>query len=333
MLIFIEIYIYIGELITINESHEPDLYWALRGAGGGLFVIVTEFKLRLVQSPLLVTVLICAWHANAIKLVIQQYQSVIFNEKTLNLPNNISMLMTVNSSSVEVLISYYGVQVEQFNRTVALFLSTLPPPTEQKIKTQDWLSSVYEHSSLTDPRGDLRELLLDNLTYPTLHFKAKHLFYNQPISNDSLDRLIARLGSTASSISLQFSVWGGYLPTIPVDQTAFSHRSYRFAIQFMVYWNDDQDENEQISWLNQVYLTIANDSTKYSYINYIDRDLPNWMDAYYNTHQQRLIHIKGTYDRDNRFDFERTIQLSGANHQTFFNFHFTSFVALLLLIL
>ena len=326
-------YISIGELITINESHEPDLYWALRGAGGGLFVIVTEFKIRLVQSPLLVTVLICAWDANAIKLVVQQYQSIIFNEEALNLPNNISMLMTVTSSSVEVLISYYGVQVEQFNRTVALFLSNLPTPTEQKIKTQDWLSFVYEHSSLTDPRGDLRELLLDNLTYPTFHFKAKHLFYDQPINNDSLDRLIARLGSTGSSISLQFSVWGGYLPTVSVDQTAFPHRNYRFGIQFIIYWNDDQDENEQINCLNQVYLTIANDSTNYSYINYIDRDLPNWMDAYYSTHQQRLINIKYTYDKDNRFDFERTVQLSGANHQTFFNFHLASFVALLFFIL
>jgi hypothetical protein len=32
----------------------PELYWALRGNGGGLFVIVTEFKIRLVKSPPLV---------------------------------------------------------------------------------------------------------------------------------------------------------------------------------------------------------------------------------------------------------------------------------------
>lgn len=44
-----------GELLTINATHEPELYWALRGGGGGLFVIVTEFKIRLIQPPAIVT--------------------------------------------------------------------------------------------------------------------------------------------------------------------------------------------------------------------------------------------------------------------------------------
>jgi hypothetical protein len=44
-----------GELLTINETHEPDLHWALRSAGRGLFLIVIEFKFRLDESPSLVT--------------------------------------------------------------------------------------------------------------------------------------------------------------------------------------------------------------------------------------------------------------------------------------
>ncbi|CAF0976835.1 unnamed protein product [Adineta steineri] len=322
-----------GELLAINESHEPDLYWALRGGGGGLFVIVTEFKLRLVQAPLLVMMLTSVWDANATKLVIQRYQSLIFNEKILNLPNNIFILLTVKSATVDILLSYYGVELEEFNRIVSLFLSTLPSPLKINITELDWLSFVYEHSSLSNPSDDIRELLLNNLTYPTYYFKAKHLFYDQPVSDDSLDQLISRLTSTDSSITLQFELWGGYLNTIPVDQTAFLHRHYKFDIQFMVCWDNDQDENEQLNRLNQVYLTVYNDSTKYSYINYIDRDLPNWMNAYYNTHQQRLIHIKHIYDKDNRFDFERTIQLSGANQYTFFNFHLSIFVLFLFFII
>jgi hypothetical protein len=33
-------------LVTINEHHHPELYWALRGAGGGNFGIVTSFVVR-----------------------------------------------------------------------------------------------------------------------------------------------------------------------------------------------------------------------------------------------------------------------------------------------
>ena len=64
-----------------------------------------------------------------------------------------------------------------------------------------------------------------------------------------------------------------------------------------------KNEQEQIHWLNQIYLSIYNDSTKYAYINYIDRDVLNWMNVYYNTHQQRLINIKNMYDKNNRFYF------------------------------
>lgn len=107
---------------------------------------------------------------------------------------------------------------------------------------------------------------------------------------------------------MSFTPWDGYLSTIPVHKTAFPHRHSKFGIQFMIYWNDREDEKKQMNWLKQVYLTIYNDSTKHSYINYIDRDVPNWMDVYYHTNQQRLINIKYIYDKNNRFYFEKTIE-------------------------
>ncbi|CAF4039730.1 unnamed protein product, partial [Adineta steineri] len=79
----------------------------------------------------------------------------------------------------------------------------------------------------------------------------------------------------------------------------------------MVSWNDTQHEEQQMNWLNQVYLSIYNDSTKHSYINYIDRDVPNWMNVYYHTHMQQLINIKHIYDKNNRFYFEKTIESIG----------------------
>ncbi|CAF0993100.1 unnamed protein product [Didymodactylos carnosus] len=276
-----------GKLLTINKTHEPELYWALRGAGGGLFVIVTEFKFRLVKSPSLVTTFSSIWYPNATKLVIKRYQSLLFNDKTLNLSNNIFLSMS---------------------NVVSLMLTTLPTPNKTNIHKQDWLSSVYGELSTGKNDSDYRQLLLNNLTYPTYNFKAKHLFYEQPISDHSLDQFIDVLALGDGELYLSFNPWGGYISTIPVDKTAFPHRSSKVGIQFRIYWNDGQDEKQQLNWLNQVYLSLYNDSTKHSYINYIDRDVHNWMNYYYHTHQKRLINIKHIYDKNNRFSFERTIQ-------------------------
>ena len=219
--------------------------------------------------------------------------------------------MNVNNLYAEVLITYFGIELEEFNKTISLLLATLPPPNKTNIRKQDWLSFVYEQSGIGG--DDLQQLLLVNLTYPTAYFKAKHLFYDQPISDHSLDQLIDQLalGDGNGAVYLEFNPWDGYLSTIPVDQTAFPYRSSKFGIQFMMYWNNGQYEKQQMNWLNQIYLSIYNDSTKHAYINYIDRDVQDWMNVYYHPHQQRLINIQHIYDKNNRFYFEKSIVSGG----------------------
>ena len=295
--------------MIINETNEPELYWALRGGGGGLFVIVTEFKFRLIKSPSIVTTFSSLWYINATKLVIQRYQSLIFNDKILNLNENIFMQMFVNNTHVQISIINFGIELEEFNKTILLLLESLPISNNISLDKQDWLTFIYKYSGFDNLNGDHRQLLLENLTYPTYYFKGKHLFYDQPISNYSLDQFIHRLTLGDGQISMLFDPWDGYLSKIPVDKTAFPHRHFKFGIQFMSYWNNQQDEKKQINFLRQMYLSVYDDSTKYSYINYIDRDVHNWMNVYYKTHQQRLIYIKHIYDKKNRFYFEKTIQM------------------------
>ena len=108
------------------------------------------------------------------------------------------------------------------------------------IYEQDWLTFVYRASDLNTSNNDLRSLLLENLTYPTYHFKAKHLFYDQPISNHSLDQFVNQLALGNGQLGLGFNPWDGYLSTIPADQTGFPHRNFKFGIQFTLQWNDTQ---------------------------------------------------------------------------------------------
>lgn len=303
----------VGEILTINETRESELYWALRGAGGGMFVIVTEFKLRLVQSPSVVTTYVSNWNKNATKLVIQLYQSLLFNDTIWNSNNNLYIVMDVRSTHVKILLINFGTDLEDFNRIVSLFSTTLPPPTEMNVRTHDWLTLVNGNENHS-------QLLLNNLTLPADYFKGKHLFYDQPISDYSLDRFLEQLALRDGGFAMEFTPWDGFLNTISVDKTAFPHRRYKFGIQFMTFEGSQQLDMQQLDWLNQVYLTVYNDSTKYSYINYIDRDEPNWMNAYHNIHQQRLMNVKRMYDKNDRFYFERTIQSSVANHHELFSF-------------
>ncbi|CAF4064914.1 unnamed protein product [Adineta steineri] len=216
--------------------------------------------------------------------------------------------MNVNHLEIRISITYFGIELDVLKRTVALFLETLPTPNETKIHSEDWLTFVYDGLGLGNSNVDHRHLLLKNSTMPTYCFKAKHLFFDKPISDHSLDQFLNRISLGIGELYITFNPWDGHIHTIPIDKTAFPHRRYKFGIQLMIYCNDTNSEKKQMKWLNEIYSTIYRDSTKHSYINYMDRDVKNWMDYYYNTHQQILHNLKYIYDKNNRFYFEKTIK-------------------------
>jgi len=186
----------------------------LRGAGGGLFVIVTEFKLQLVKSPSVVTIFQARWNKNATKLVIQQYQTLLFNDTTWNSNKNIYVVMEVRSTFVEIVLTNFGTELEEFDRIVSLFSTTLPPPIEESVLTSDWLSFVNGNENHV-------QLLLENLTYPADYFKGKHLFYDQPISDYSLDLFLERLALRDGGFAMKFTPWDGYLSTFQLIKQHF----------------------------------------------------------------------------------------------------------------
>jgi len=67
----------------------------------------------------------------------QEYQSLLFNDKALNLSNNIFLLMNVNYVYAEILIVYFGIELEELNKTISLLLERVPTPNETNVRKQD----------------------------------------------------------------------------------------------------------------------------------------------------------------------------------------------------
>ncbi|KAG0313601.1 hypothetical protein BG000_005823, partial [Podila horticola] len=47
-----------GDIWEVNATSRPDLFWALRGAGGGSFGLVTEFRIQAYKAPPTVTTVV-----------------------------------------------------------------------------------------------------------------------------------------------------------------------------------------------------------------------------------------------------------------------------------
>jgi hypothetical protein len=63
----------------------------------------------------------------------------------------------------------------------------------------------------------------------------------------------------------------------------------------------------QQAWLKDYHAAMLPFTTGGSYVNFPNRDLPNWAQAYYGSNLPKLSEIKKRYDADNFFRFAQSI--------------------------
>jgi FAD/FMN-containing dehydrogenase len=97
---------------------------------------------------------------------------------------------------------------------------------------------------------------------------------------------------------------------IEPDATAYVHRrDGRFLVQYDVTIPTSKPDPHFIAALRRVQTTLKDYATGGAYVNYPDRDLPNWAEAYWGKNLPRLQQIKRKYDSRNLFRHAQSIPL------------------------
>ena len=63
-----------GRVVETDERNEPDLFWALRGSGGGQFGVVTRLKLKTVEAPPSIECFRLSWPRDRAAQLISEWQ-------------------------------------------------------------------------------------------------------------------------------------------------------------------------------------------------------------------------------------------------------------------
>ncbi|HEY4832747.1 MAG TPA: BBE domain-containing protein, partial [Waddliaceae bacterium] len=146
-------------------------------------------------------------------------------------------------------------------------------------------------------------------------FKAKSDYVRELFKQEAIATIIQYLASKdlkIQSAMLILDSYGGAINQISEQETAFVHRKERFSMQYLTYWDAGDEEADCINreWINSFYQAMRPHVSGYSYQNYIDKDLENWLHAYYGANKERLIEIKTLYDQNNFFRFDQSIPSS-----------------------
>jgi FAD/FMN-containing dehydrogenase len=297
-----------GTAVIANATRNPDLYWALRGGGGGNFGIVTRFIFRTHPVGNVATYSM-EWSWSDAKKVVQAWQKL-----APHAPDGLFSVLNLNAVvGGRTRITSAGQFFGSTDRLRQLLqpLVNAAAPTRLSVSSHTYMDAQELWAGCS---GKLEECHLPpqgNLGRST--FKGKSSIANKPLSGTAIDVMIhqleARLNVGSGSGIVLLDSYGGAINRVKKNATAFVHRDALFSMQYLAYWNAGAAAEPNLGWLRGFYAAMRRYVSPFAYQNYIDPELTNWQHAYYGSNLDRLIAVKRRYDPKNVFHFQQSIPL------------------------
>ena len=306
------------QVVEASATRTEDLFWALRGGGGGNFGAVTQFtyRLRPIDPILLGGMLLYKWQDA--KAVFQFYRDWMNgdNDDRLTLlpmffigPGNdpaagISVFYNgdagVGLSYIEKILAAAKVP-DPLNGSVAQALArgTLPAYTGTESTTAWPGSAQYWRSGFL--QNDFPDEAID--TFLSWYEKC-------PLSPNR--RAPQPQGGVGKQDDLSFGFiesLGGAIERVGRDETAFFWRDQRFSFTFIgIYDPSDTEWGARTrEWADAFRVAIEPYFSGGVYVNYMQAELPDWQRAYYGDHYTRLRSIKQEHDPAHVFCFPQDL--------------------------
>lgn len=288
-----------GKLRQVNSRTDPDLFWALRGGGGGNFGVVTQFTFRIHPISPTATYFNVNFPWSQATTAIEAWQA--WAPHTTTRITSILHVNGGNSPSINANGQFFG-SPGQLRGLLGPLLSVPGAQLGSNFslgyfQLQMLLAGCAHipyvgcHTVGSSPGG----------TMPRLPFRAASDYVGRPLSAAGRRAVVrAAQASGAAGGALLFDSYGGAINRVHPNATAFVHRDQLFCIQYYVGTNDT-------GWVNQARGIMRPYVSGQAYQNYIDRDLTHWQQAYYGSNYGRLQQIRKTYDPHHFFNFPQAI--------------------------
>jgi len=302
-----------GRVVECDEHRHSDLLWALRGAGGGHFSVVTALALRTVPAPV-AEVFHLVWpfeQARALIRVWQQWAPTGPDELDATL-----RLSATHGTEAPPVVDLFGVVLGS-EADIGDLLGDLVAQVGADPTTAD-----RRHVSYRDAKRYLDGLgpsdrWRDEPPPPPPpddgHVFTKSELFQRPLPDGAIDALIGHFapGPVAGRAKeVTFLPWGGAYNRVPADATAFAHRDALFLVQHLLVLDPATGRTAGDSardWLAGSWALLRPWGSGAVYPNFPDPDIADWGRAYHGANYERLRQIKARYDPDGVFQFHQSI--------------------------
>ena len=290
-----------GDVVRADERENPDLFWACQG-GGGNFGIVTSlrFKLHPITNVSIYN-LTWPWDATLLAEAIEYWQQ--WAKGADRRVTAIFKCTAPSSKSFATIGQFVGPQSALTSIIQEQLLMGQP---KVSIQTMPYIEAIRYFAGLKDQRYG-HWVVHEAAKTPNQRFKNTSAYVYDPLPSEAVNKLIGYLEGAPNAKGIaQFDNYGGAVADRTPTETAFFHREASYNIQYQAYWDDPIDDLTNIRWVDAMRAGMQPYTTG-GYINYIDVDVPDYLDYYYGPNKNRLMKVKQRYDPENVFRFAQSV--------------------------
>lgn len=299
-----------GTIANASPDADADLFWAIRGGGGGSFGVTTGFDVEAVPYAT-IHVIVWYWPLAAADDALSHFHQVAASG---NMPRNSTAALVFNTSGAAmanpqcVCVLFSTGTPAEAQATQQLFVGPGGVPATQGMGT-----SYDADSPACDPTAvATRE-----------HYRAKSsMVYGLPspgtgasIRSWLQSRLADPRLAASDFATINFLTFGGAVGDVAPDATAFRHRAANLEVQYLGYVASALPgaipANQ--AWLRGVYADVAPrlaNGGSGGYVNYADEDLTeaHFPQHYWGANYARLQATKRRVDPENFFRGQQTVR-------------------------
>jgi len=280
-----------GRVVRASDEDEPDLFWAMRGAGPN-FGVVTQLEFRVHPfGPNLVRGIRIYRPTDAVDAWRAFRQVLEFAPRELGISFVVGRAVPAEEYDAEIAggpiaiiaFSYIGTETDALAALAAL--ADGPPTVMETMSEQRYL----------DIQG----------AYDDAYGWGQRYYAFGAFADDLRDATIAALVDHAAAgpgdPGFTASAQGGAIADLPESATAFAGRSATFRTIAECLWEDPQDDDRAIDWCRRAMAIADADSIPRRYVNEVFEDGTDLATVYGAEKLERLTAVKRSWDPTNVF--------------------------------
>ncbi|KAL8102723.1 berberine bridge enzyme-like 24 [Apium graveolens] len=323
-----------GKILTRKTMGE-NLFWAIRGGGGGSFGVVVSWRVNLVPVPAVVTVFrVFRTLEEDVTNTFYKWQSVApVLPKELDIRCNGQVILSNSSTRSDkktIQMNFESLYLGRASEVLEIMGEKLP---ELGLVREDLIEVSYIQAMVffsQFPVLERPEILLNKTILPRPAFKGRSDFFKKPMPVEGLLGLWDYMFQLPDNQAfLQFTPYGGRMNEISETALPFPYRAgYLYMFNFFAVTCPTREacaeETARLDWVRRVdsYLTpYVSSNPRSAYVNYVNvwmgqnnptgstsyAQASKWGRRYFGVNFDKLVLIKSLADPFNFFRHEQSI--------------------------